>query len=128
MVRRARALPPVAPPLDEPIQVSENPHLVLGNPSNAGNSNLDNYLIARKQYVLSYNQSRNLLNWASWEVDARWLGQIERQDDFRPEWRVASRDLSGDCRRLQRQRLRTGGMLFLLPTVTALKTTTRPLF
>jgi endonuclease G len=79
------ALPPVIPPMDEPGAVSDSAHLVLGNPSNAGISNFDNYLIARQQYVLSYNQSRNLLNWASWEVDASWLGQVERQDDFRPD-------------------------------------------
>jgi endonuclease G len=100
--RACEALPPVPPPLDEPVQVGESPHLVLGNPSHAANSNLDNYLIARKQYVLSYNQSRNLLNWASWEVDASWLGQIERQDDFRPDgalppgtYQVTPADYSG---------------------------------
>ena len=75
--------PPSAPALDEPVQVSRSPHLALGNPSNAGTGNLNNYLIERKQYVLSYNRDRQLLNWASWEVDASWLGQVERQDDFR---------------------------------------------
>lgn len=79
------ALPPVPPTLAEAVQAVDSPHLVLGNPSNAGPSHLNNYLIVRKQYVLSYNRDRNLLNWASWEVDASWLGQTERQDDFRPD-------------------------------------------
>ena len=96
------ALPPLPPPLDAPTEVVSSPHLVLGNPSNAGTKNLNNFLIARKQYVLSYNRDRNLLNWASWEVDASWLGQVERQDDFRPDgalppgtYQVTSRDYEG---------------------------------
>jgi len=96
------SLPAVSPPLDQPVTVSDSPHLVLGNPSNAGTSNLNNYLMARQQYVLSYNRDRNLLNWASWEVDASWLGQVERQDDFRPDgglppgtYQVTSRDYEG---------------------------------
>lgn len=95
-------LPPGPPARDEPGQVVESPHLVLGNPSNAGTGNLDNYLIARKQYVLSYSGDRNLLNWASWEVDASWLGQVERQDDFRADgvlppgiYQVIPEDYSG---------------------------------
>jgi endonuclease G len=78
-------LPPRPPIVDTAVSVSNSPHLVLGNPSNAGASNLNNYLIERKQYVLSYNRDRNLLNWASWEVDAGWLGLVERQDNFRPD-------------------------------------------
>jgi endonuclease G len=42
-------------------------------------------LIERHQYVLSYNRDRNGLNWASWEVDAGWLGSVGRQDNFRPD-------------------------------------------
>ncbi len=71
--------------LDRATYLSNSEHLEFGNPSNAGQDNLDNYLIEREQYVLSYNQSRNVLNWASWRVDDRWLGQAERQDDFRPD-------------------------------------------
>ncbi len=79
------ALPPLPPPSDPAVRISPSPHLVLGNPSNAGTRNLNNYLIEKKQYVLSYSGDRNLLNWASWEVDASWLGQVDRQDDFRAD-------------------------------------------
>ncbi|MGB7485402.1 MAG: DNA/RNA non-specific endonuclease, partial [Phormidesmis sp.] len=79
------SLPQVAISLDLATYFSNNEHLALGNPSNAGQENPNNWLIEREQYVLSYGRDRNLLNWASWWVDARWLGQTERQDDFRPD-------------------------------------------
>ncbi|MEM8503540.1 MAG: DNA/RNA non-specific endonuclease [Cyanobacteria bacterium P01_D01_bin.1] len=62
---------------------SNSQHLRLGNPSNAQQDDPDNFLIERDQYVLSYSRDRNALNWASWQVDPRWLGQTGRQDDFR---------------------------------------------
>lgn len=77
---------PVAPPAaDPPAPPSSNPHLALGNPSQAATTNPNNYLIQRRQYVLSYSRDRNGLNWASWEVDAAWLGSTDRQDNFRPD-------------------------------------------
>jgi len=79
------SLPQVAIGLDPATYFSNNEHLTLGNPSNAGQENPNNWLIEREQYVLSYGRDRNLLNWASWWVDARWLGQTDRQDDFRPD-------------------------------------------
>ena len=79
------SLPPVAIGLDEPTYFSNSEHLTFGNPSNAGKDNPDNWLAERSQYVLSYSKSRNVLNWASWRVDDRWLGQTDRQDDFRPD-------------------------------------------
>jgi endonuclease G, mitochondrial len=78
-------LPAALPPLDPPGPPSTNPHLVLGNPSHAGTSNPNNYLIERQQYALAYSRDRKILHWASWEVDAGWLGSTSRQDDFRPD-------------------------------------------
>ncbi|MEL7141806.1 MAG: DNA/RNA non-specific endonuclease [Cyanobacteria bacterium J06554_3] len=69
--------------LDWATYFSNNEHLVFGNLSNAGKDNPNNYLIEREQYVLSYSRDRNVLNWASWWVDERWLGRSGRQDDFR---------------------------------------------
>ena len=71
--------------LDWETYFSNNEHLMWGNPSHAGQQNPDNWIIEREQYVLSYNQSLNRLNWASWWVDERWLGRTSRQDDFRPD-------------------------------------------
>ncbi len=61
-----------------------NPHLLLGNPSNAG-LEPNNYLIEKPQYVLSYNRERGTANWVAWQLNQSWLGKVERQDDFRPD-------------------------------------------
>lgn len=78
-------LPQVDIGIDWPTYFSNSEHLTFGNPSNAGKENPDNWLIERSQYALSYSQRRNVLNWASWRVDDRWLGQTQRQDNFRPD-------------------------------------------
>lgn len=64
-----------------------NPNLKVGNPSKATQdiASADNYLILRPQYVLSYNRSRNIANWASWELTKMWLGNAKRQNNFRPD-------------------------------------------
>ena len=79
------SLPQADIELDQPTYFSNSEHLTFGNPSNAGKVNPDNWLIERSQYTLSYSQSRNVLNWASWRVDDRWLGRTDRQDNFRPD-------------------------------------------
>ncbi len=78
-------LPPVASPLDPPGPPLDSPHLLLGNPSNAATGNPNNLLLARSQYVLAYNRDRGTANWASWQVSADWLGEAERQDNFRQD-------------------------------------------
>ncbi|MBW7886733.1 MAG: DNA/RNA non-specific endonuclease [Bacteroidetes bacterium] len=62
-------------------------HLAMGNPSNASVSLLapDNYLMAKKQYVLSYNRFFGTANWVAWHTDSTWLGDIHRQNDFRAD-------------------------------------------
>ena len=61
-------------------------NLLMGNPSQAtkeaGNAN--NYLITLPQYALSYNRSRGMPNWVSWYLNSTWLGDVSRQEDFRP--------------------------------------------
>lgn len=63
----------------------ENEHLLLGNPSNATKeiSNENNYLLDKLQYVVSYSRTRATPNWVSWHVSPDWLGQADRQNDFR---------------------------------------------
>lgn len=78
--------------------------LLLGNPSNATSdvANENNYLMIKPQYSLSYNRSKAIPNWTAWRLDSSWLGDAERQDDFRPDdtlpagwYRVTNSDYSG---------------------------------
>ncbi len=66
---------------------SESVHLLLGNPSNATAdiAQADNYLMLKPQYALSYNRSKSVSNWVSWQLNNSWLGDVPRQDNFRPD-------------------------------------------
>jgi endonuclease G len=60
-------------------------YLALGNPSNANENTTNNYLMAKPEYVLSYNCERGIANWVAWQVTASDLGDVQRKDDFRPD-------------------------------------------
>jgi endonuclease G len=60
-------------------------HLTLGNPSNASSSDSSNYLMQKPQYVLSYNNTKGIPNWVSWQLNKSWLGSGPRQNNFRPD-------------------------------------------
>ncbi|MBU7585870.1 MAG: DNA/RNA non-specific endonuclease [Nostoc sp. TH1S01] len=77
-------------------QSSTSIHLTMGNPSTAGTSSLNNYLLLKSQYALSYNCSRKIPNWVSWQLNSSWLGSTPRQDDFRADTAVPS-----SCYRVQ---------------------------
>ncbi len=66
---------------------TESVHLMLGNPSNATTNllNADNYLMIKPPYALSYNNRKHTPNWVSWQLNASWLGTVERRNDFRPD-------------------------------------------
>ncbi|XHX79358.1 MAG: DNA/RNA non-specific endonuclease [Stenomitos frigidus ULC029] len=79
-------------------------HLALGNPSNATASPLspDNYLMVKPEYALSYNSSKRIPNWVSWQLNESWLGTVRRSNDFRPDdqlpaawYRVLPTDYNG---------------------------------
>jgi endonuclease G, mitochondrial len=55
-----------------------NPNALLGLPSQATTFNANDYLIDRPQYVLSYNRSKLIPNWASWQLNSDWLGNRPR--------------------------------------------------
>jgi endonuclease G len=62
--------------------------LLLGNPSNAAPSvasSIDNYLMVKPQYVLSYNNKTRTTNWVSWQLNRSWIGAAVSQDNFRPD-------------------------------------------
>ena len=57
-----------------------------GNPTEARNEPSsqyqNNFLIEKPQYSLSYNQSKNTINWVAWKLDKSWLGKAPRPDNF----------------------------------------------
>jgi endonuclease G len=57
--------------------------VALGIPTDSDAS--DDYLIDHGVYVLSYNPTRNVPNWASWELNRTQLGHVRRKNDFRPD-------------------------------------------
>jgi endonuclease G, mitochondrial len=66
----------------------DNENLVVGNLSYAkadAETSPDNFLVARKQFVLSYNNSQKTPNWVSWHLNKNWIGTTGRRGVFRPD-------------------------------------------
>jgi endonuclease G len=74
-------------PENQSASAINNRNLLLGNPSNAVPSvaSIDNYLMVKPQYVLSYNSKTNTANWVSWQLNRSWIGTADRLDNFRPD-------------------------------------------
>ncbi|MEM7759889.1 MAG: DNA/RNA non-specific endonuclease [Cyanobacteria bacterium P01_A01_bin.40] len=83
--------------------ITQNVHLKYGNPSGAGDL-LNNYLMEKPEYALSYNCQAGIANWVSWQLDRSWLGRTERSDDFRPD-----ANLPADCYAVRPQDYRGSG-------------------
>jgi endonuclease G, mitochondrial len=89
------------PPTDEPPTVNTpekppgtettlNKFLPLGNPSNAvfNQSSPNNYLMQGEYFSLSYNRDKGIPNWVMWRLNKNSFGDVERQNDFRPDNRL----------------------------------------
>ncbi|MBN8559681.1 DNA/RNA non-specific endonuclease [Leptolyngbya boryana CZ1] len=83
-----------------------NVHLTMGIPSKATRDiqNANDYLIDDNQrpYALSYNNSKRIPNWVSWQLNKSWLGTAPRTNDFRADptlpkgwYQVKSSDYNG---------------------------------
>lgn len=59
-------------------------HLTLGNPSCA-NLDKNNFLLIKRQYILSYNDTTKYANWVSWHLSSEWIGETKRQNNFRED-------------------------------------------
>ncbi len=70
----------------------ENSHLYFGNPSGAvaDVSYVDNYLMEKKQYALSYNSLTCNPNWVMWHLGLSDIGDADRSNDFRPDEELPS--------------------------------------
>jgi endonuclease G len=60
-------------------------HTTLGIPSPTSSSLPDSFLSVKVEYALSYNASRKVPNWVSWELNTSYLGPIDRQNNYRPD-------------------------------------------
>ncbi len=67
-------------------------NMLMGNPSNAvANAAVaSNYLHVKKQYALSYNDSRGTANWVCWHLSSGWTGNVPRCDCFTPDYTLPS--------------------------------------
>ncbi len=61
-----------------------SPHLLLGKPSQATLFNANDYLVIRPQYALAYSRDKGIPNWASWQLNQAWLGNLPRPE-FEPD-------------------------------------------
>lgn len=66
--------------VDEDRQTNVN--VLFGNPSDANNTDKNNYIINRDEFVISYNNSSRIANWVSWHLNASWLGNVTRKNVF----------------------------------------------
>jgi endonuclease G len=59
---------------------AQSPDMLMGNPSNAttDTANKDNFLMVKKYFALSYNDSKGTPNWVSWELTADDIGTAPR--------------------------------------------------
>ncbi|HQU84475.1 MAG TPA: DNA/RNA non-specific endonuclease [Pyrinomonadaceae bacterium] len=80
--------PPNASNLPQNDAQAQKTYLALGNPSNASTSDPNNYMLVNNYMVISYSRDRGIPNWVAWRVSKADLGQLDREDSFRPDDRL----------------------------------------
>jgi endonuclease G, mitochondrial len=63
-------------------QQIDNTTTIIGMPTPANLNDPNNYLLEKKQFTLSYNNSKKHANWASWTLNKGWLGFVSRTNKF----------------------------------------------
>jgi endonuclease G len=88
-VTRPDGQPPQTPPAQPttPEQAAQI-YLALGNPSNAGAQDPNNYLLVNNYMAISYSRDRAIPNWVAWRVTRADMGDVDREDSFRPDDRL----------------------------------------
>ncbi|MFL6373172.1 MAG: DNA/RNA non-specific endonuclease [Pyrinomonadaceae bacterium] len=69
----------------DPAPHTPGEHEVMGNPTAAGSSDPNDWLIERNQYIVSYNCGKGIPNWVEWHLDTSWLGSASRTDNYRAQ-------------------------------------------
>lgn len=66
---------------------AENSPLFWGNPSDSRSDSvaLDNFLMEKAQFTISYNSETLNPNWVAWHLSAADFGEADRADTFRPD-------------------------------------------
>jgi hypothetical protein len=76
---------------DKPVYLDnvffKSQHLFLGNPTEArqpdsAGSYIDNYLLEKPQFTVSYNENTKTPNWVAWQLNKSWLGSESKRPDF----------------------------------------------
>jgi len=80
---------PQAPPAQptSPEQAAQI-YLALGNPSSASAADPNNYLLLNNYMAISYSRDRAIPNWVAWRVTRADMGDVDREDSFRPDDRL----------------------------------------
>jgi endonuclease G len=70
-----------------PPVINDNDHMFFGNPGNAAFllDSVNNYLMRKDYYALSYSRDRGTPNWVSWHLFSNDIGSVSRQDDYRED-------------------------------------------
>jgi endonuclease G len=63
---------------------SPDEHIAMGMPSAAGNTDKNDFLLNKRDFVLSYNNKKGTPNWVSWHLTKDYLGNAPR-GDFHPD-------------------------------------------
>lgn len=73
--------------IGDPSPDDDNDHMLFGNLSNAADiaDSVNNYLMRKTYYSVSYSRDRGIPNWVSWHLYSNDLGNAARQNDFRPD-------------------------------------------
>ncbi|AFZ38163.1 outer membrane adhesin like protein (plasmid) [Stanieria cyanosphaera PCC 7437] len=61
----------------------QSQHLLLGNPTEARQPDdttpyIDNYLLEKPQFSVSYSKNDNIPNWSAWQLNSNWTGNASR--------------------------------------------------
>ena len=79
-----------ATPTASPVATDQLP-LAFGNPSAAGQTDDNNFLVVGTGSVFSYNGSRRTINWVYWRTTKADLGDKLLRPDFQPDPRLPDR-------------------------------------